>query len=144
MSFENVLIVNKSVHLRPFCAFKEDDPRVVAWIDFWAVEPCSNAETDYARGLKYAEEAISHVHTTRQPAFIECVSALSCANEINWLVVWKMVLRIAFPKSLQELRNGYSGASLRGAQGGQNQRTFRFTNAETLTSGATHLVNRTR
>jgi hypothetical protein len=75
MSFENVLIVNKSVHLPSFCAFtfKEDDPRVVAWIDFWAVEPCSNAETDYARGLKYAEEAISHVHTTRQPAFIECV-----------------------------------------------------------------------
>jgi hypothetical protein len=75
MGFENVLVVDKNAHLPSFCAFtfKEDDPCAVAWIDFWAVEPCSNAETDYARGQKYAEEAISHVRTTRQPAFIECV-----------------------------------------------------------------------
>jgi hypothetical protein len=72
---EDVLVVDKSAHLPSFCAFifKEDDPCAVAWIDFWAVEPCSNAETDYARGQKYAEEAISLVRATRQPAFIECV-----------------------------------------------------------------------
>jgi hypothetical protein len=69
---------------------------------------------------------------------------LSCANEINWLVGWKMVLRIAFPKSFRELGNGYSGASLHGAQAAKTRRTFRFTNAEMQTSGATHLVNRTR
>jgi hypothetical protein len=75
MSFENVLVVDKSAHLPSFCAvtFKEGDPCAVAWIDFWAVESGNNTETDYARGEKYAQEAISHVRTTRQPAFIECV-----------------------------------------------------------------------
>jgi hypothetical protein len=75
MGFENVLVVDKSAHFPSFCVFtfREDDPRAVAWIDFWAVEPCSDAEADYARGQKYAEEAIWHVRTTGQPAFIECV-----------------------------------------------------------------------
>jgi hypothetical protein len=121
-------------------------PRVVVWIDFWAVEPCSNAETDYARGLKYAEEAVSHVHPTRPPAFIECVLIFIGIKlcERNQLAGgWKMVLRIAFQKRFP-VTERYSGASLHGAQGGQGQRTCRFTNAETQTSGATHLVNRTR
>jgi hypothetical protein len=75
MGFENVLVMDKNAPFPSFCAFtfREDDPRAVAWIDFWAVEPCSNAETDYARGQKYAEEAIWHVRTTRQPTFFECV-----------------------------------------------------------------------
>jgi hypothetical protein len=75
MGSENVLVVDKITHFPSFCAFtfREDDPRAVAWIDFWAVEPCSNAEADYARGQKYADEAIWHVRTTGQPAFIECV-----------------------------------------------------------------------
>lgn len=75
MDFENVLIVDTRVHFPSFCAFtfRQDDPCALAWIDFWAVEPCSNADTDYARGQKYAEEAIWHVRTTKQPAFIECV-----------------------------------------------------------------------
>jgi hypothetical protein len=75
MGFANVLVVDKSAHFPSFCSFtfREDDPSAVAWIDFWAVEPCSNAEADYARGQKYAEEAIWHVRTTRQPAFVECV-----------------------------------------------------------------------
>jgi hypothetical protein len=75
MGFANILVVDNSAHFPSFCAFtfREDDPSAVAWIDFWAVEPCSNAEADYARGQKYAEEAIWHVRTTRQPAFVECV-----------------------------------------------------------------------
>lgn len=75
MGFENVLVVDDVPHFPSFCvfAFRQDDPRTVAWIDFWAVEPCSNAEADYARGQKYADEAIWHVRKTGQPAFIECV-----------------------------------------------------------------------
>src|SRR5215469_2378805 len=74
MCFENVLVVDETAHFPSFCAFafREDDPSAVAWIDFWAVEPCSNAEADYTRGQKYADEAIWHVRTTGQPAFIEC------------------------------------------------------------------------
>jgi hypothetical protein len=45
----------------------------VTWIDFWAVKPCGNAAADYARGRRYADEAIWHVRTTGQPVFIECV-----------------------------------------------------------------------
>jgi hypothetical protein len=75
MGSENVLVVDKITHYPSFCAFafREDDPHAVAWIDFWAVEPCSNADADYARGQKYADEAIWYVRTTGQPAFIECV-----------------------------------------------------------------------
>jgi hypothetical protein len=75
MRSENVLVVDKITHFPSFCAFifREDDPHAVAWIDFWAVEPCSNADADYARGQKYADEAIWHVRTTGQSAFIECV-----------------------------------------------------------------------
>jgi hypothetical protein len=75
MGSENVLVVDKITHLPSFCAFafKEDDPRGPAWIDFWAVEPCGNADADYARGQKYADEAIWHVRRTGQRALIECV-----------------------------------------------------------------------
>jgi hypothetical protein len=75
MGSKNVLVVDKITQFPSFCAFtfSEDDPRTVAWIDFWAVEPCSNADADYARGQEYADEAIWHVRTTGQPAFIECV-----------------------------------------------------------------------
>jgi hypothetical protein len=75
MCFENVLVVDEIARFPSFCAFafREDDPSAVAWIDFWAVEPCSNAEADYARGQRYADEAIYHVRATGQPAFIECV-----------------------------------------------------------------------
>jgi hypothetical protein len=143
---ENILVVDKSAHLPSFCAFsfKEDDPCVVAWIDFWAVEPCSNAETDYARGQKYAEEAISLVRTTRQPAFIECVLifiGIKLRERNQCAGGFENGLQIALPKSFRELWNGYSCASL---QGGQGQPAFRFTNGEMQTSGATHLVHRTR
>ena len=75
MGSENVLVVDKITHFPSFCAFafREDDPRALAWVDFWAVEPCSNADADYVRGQKYADEAIWHVRSTGQPAFIECV-----------------------------------------------------------------------
>ena len=75
MTSENALVVDKTTHFPSFCAFafKDDNPRVVTWIDFWAVEPGNNAEADYARGQKYAEEAIWHVRATGQPVFIECV-----------------------------------------------------------------------
>ena len=75
MITENALIVDEITHFPSFCAFafKEDNPSVVTWIDFWAVEPCRNAEADYARGQRYADEAIWHVRATGQPVFIECV-----------------------------------------------------------------------
>jgi hypothetical protein len=75
MTTEKALIVGEITHFPSFCAFafKEDNPSVVTWIDFWAVEPCSSAEADYARGRRYADEAIWHVRATGQPVFIECV-----------------------------------------------------------------------
>ena len=68
MGSKNIFVADKITHFPSFCAFalREDDPRAVDWIDFWAVEPCSNAEADYARGLW-------HVRTTGQRAFIKCV-----------------------------------------------------------------------
>ena len=75
MASENILIVNEITHFPSFCAFafEDDNPSVVTWIDFWAVEPCSCARADYARGQRYADEAIRHVRATGQPVFIECV-----------------------------------------------------------------------
>lgn len=69
------LIVNRPGDLPTFCAFtyQDDNPSVVAWIDFWAVEPCGSHEADYLRGQCYADEAIWHVRTTGQRVFIECV-----------------------------------------------------------------------
>ncbi len=71
----DVLIVDRTSDLPTFCAlaFRDDDPSVVSWIDFWAVEPCSSIETDYLRGRRYGEEAIRHVRATGQHVFIECV-----------------------------------------------------------------------
>src|SRR3984893_14721605 len=71
----DVLVVNRTGDLPTFCAlaYQDKNPSVVTWIDFWAVEPCSSVEPDYARGQSYADEAIWHVRATGQPAFIECV-----------------------------------------------------------------------
>lgn len=71
----DVLLVDRTADLPTFCAlaYGDENPSIVSWIDFWAVEPCSNIEADYARGQRYADEAICHVRTTRQPVFIECV-----------------------------------------------------------------------
>jgi hypothetical protein len=71
----DVLIINSLDDLPTFCAFacQDDDPSVVAWIDFWAVKPCDGDEGDYLRGQRYAEEAIWHVRATGQRVFIECV-----------------------------------------------------------------------
>jgi hypothetical protein len=75
MATGNALIVDETTDFPSFCAFafKKDNPSVLSWIDFWAVEPSSSAEADYARGQSYADEAIWHVRATGQPAFIECV-----------------------------------------------------------------------
>jgi len=43
------------------------------WIDFWAVKPCGDPAADYARGQRYADEAIWHARATGQPVFVECV-----------------------------------------------------------------------
>jgi hypothetical protein len=61
--------------LPTFCAFarKDSNPSVIAWIDFWAVEPCDSGDADYQRGQGYADEAIWLVHATGQRVFIECV-----------------------------------------------------------------------
>jgi hypothetical protein len=71
----DVLLVDRTGDLPTFCqfAYQDENPSVVSWIDFWAVEPCSSIEADYARGQRYADEAICHVRTTGQPVFIECV-----------------------------------------------------------------------
>jgi hypothetical protein len=71
----DVLIINSPDDLPTFCAFacEDSNPTVVAWIDFWAVEPCDSSEADYLRGQRYADEAIWHVHATGQRVFIECV-----------------------------------------------------------------------
>jgi hypothetical protein len=68
-------IVDHAEKFPTFCAvaFRNDGRSVVPWIDFWAVIPCGNAAADYARGRRYADEAIWYVRTTGQPVFIECV-----------------------------------------------------------------------
>jgi len=71
----DVLRVDQASDLPTFCerAYKDNNPSVITSIDFWAVEPCSSVEADYARGQRYADEAIRHVRVTGQPVFIECV-----------------------------------------------------------------------
>jgi hypothetical protein len=58
-----------------FCAvsFRGADRAIEPWVDFWAVSPCGDPARDYARGQRYAAEAIGHVRITGQPVFIECV-----------------------------------------------------------------------
>jgi hypothetical protein len=69
------LVIDRLDDLPTFCAFtcQDDNPSIVTWIDFWAVEPCGSREADYLRGQRYADEAIWHVRTTGQCVFIECV-----------------------------------------------------------------------
>jgi hypothetical protein len=71
----DVLVVDRTGDLPTFCAlaYQDGNPPIIAWIDFWAVEPCSSVEADYLRGQRYADEAIRHVRVTGQRVFIECV-----------------------------------------------------------------------
>ncbi len=71
----DVFVIDSPDDLPTFCAFvcQDNNPSVVAWIDFWAVEPCDSGEADYLRGQRYADEAIWHVQSTGQRVFIECV-----------------------------------------------------------------------
>jgi hypothetical protein len=71
----DTLVIDRLDDLPTFCAFtcQEDNPSVVTWIDFWAVEPGGSREADYCRGQGYADEAIWHARTTGQQVFIECV-----------------------------------------------------------------------
>lgn len=68
-------IVDHAGRFPTFCAvaFRSKDREVATWIDFWAVKPCGDPAADYARGRRYADEAIGHARTTGQPVFIECV-----------------------------------------------------------------------
>jgi hypothetical protein len=70
-----MFVVTSVDDLPTFCAFarKDGNPSVIAWIDFWAVEPCDSGEADYQRGQRYADEAIWLVRATGQRVFIECV-----------------------------------------------------------------------
>jgi hypothetical protein len=70
-----VFTVDHAGSFPTFCAvaFRDGGPAAAPWIDFWAVDPCGDPAADYARGQRYADEAIRHVRTTGQPAFIECV-----------------------------------------------------------------------
>jgi hypothetical protein len=58
-----------------FCAvsFRGGGHAAEPWVDFWAVSPCGDPAADYARGRRYADEAIGHARATGQPVFIECV-----------------------------------------------------------------------
>lgn len=71
----DVFVIDSPADLPTFCAFacNDDNPAVINWIDFWAVEPCDSSEADYLRGQRYADEAIFHVRATGQRIFIECV-----------------------------------------------------------------------
>lgn len=71
----DMLVIDSVGDLPTFCAFayQEENRSVIAWIDFWAVEPCGSSEADYLRGQRYADEAIWHVQATGQGVFIECV-----------------------------------------------------------------------
>jgi hypothetical protein len=71
----DVLVIDSLDDLPTFCAFacRDSDPSTVAWIDFWAVEPCDRGDGDYLRGQRYADEAIWHVRATGQRVFIDCV-----------------------------------------------------------------------
>jgi hypothetical protein len=71
----DVFVIDRVDDLPTFCAFarKDNNPSVVIWIDFWAVQPCDCGEADYVRGQRYADEAIWHVRATGQRVFIECV-----------------------------------------------------------------------
>jgi hypothetical protein len=68
-------IVDHAGRFPTFCAvaFRNESRAAMTWIDFWAVNPCGDPVADYARGQRYADEAIWHVHATGQPVFIECV-----------------------------------------------------------------------
>ncbi len=50
----DMLIIDRLHELPTFCAFacQDDDPPVVTWIDFWAVEPGGSGEADYLRGQR--------------------------------------------------------------------------------------------
>jgi hypothetical protein len=69
-----VFTIDDAGSIPTFCAvaFHGGDA-AVPWVDFWAVDPCGDPAADYARGQRYAVEAIGHVRSTGQPAFIECV-----------------------------------------------------------------------
>jgi hypothetical protein len=68
-------IVDHAGGFPTFCAvaFRNENRAAVTWIDFWAVKPCGDPAADYARGQRYADEAIWHARATGQPVFIECV-----------------------------------------------------------------------
>jgi hypothetical protein len=66
-------IVDNAGRFPTFCPVAFHNERQAAWVDFWAVKPSGDAATDYARGQRYANEAVRHVRTTGQPVFIECV-----------------------------------------------------------------------
>lgn len=77
MPFANAaaFVVDPAKSIPTFCAvaFRNHDGAAVKWIDFWAVSPCGDPVADYARGRRYADEAIWHARATGQPVFIECV-----------------------------------------------------------------------
>ena len=71
----DVFVIDSLHNLPTFCAFtcQDNNPSIITWIDFWAVEPCDSGEADYLRGQRYGDEAIFHVRATGQRVFIECV-----------------------------------------------------------------------
>ena len=71
----NTFTIDRGGTFPTFCAvsFRGGGHAIAPWVDFWAVSPCGDPAADYARGQRYADEAIGHVRTTGQPVFIECV-----------------------------------------------------------------------
>jgi len=103
-------IVDHAGRFPTFCAvaFRNEKRAAVTWIDFWAVKPSGDSAADYARGQRYADEAIWHARATGQPVFIECVLMFMSmklrhrdAGELEQGFVDRIVN--AFPRAVDEV-----------------------------------------
>jgi hypothetical protein len=50
----------------------KDKPDAI-WIDFWAVTPSGDADSDYERGARLGDEAFQYACDLGQPAWLDCI-----------------------------------------------------------------------
>lgn len=86
----------KLAGLPSFCrpVLDVDNPSLMKWIDFWAVEASGDNDIDRARGESYADEAITYARCIGQPGFVDCV-------------VVSVALLLLNASSLNPLPNGF-------------------------------------
>jgi hypothetical protein len=62
MSSGRTFLIDRGGNFPTFCAvsFHGADHAVEPWVDFWAVSPGGDPTADYARGQRYAAEAVGH------------------------------------------------------------------------------------